>query len=124
MNLLRSDELQKLEYDDKAFFVSSELVKVAIALKNEAFHEEKEVRLIYYDKGFPSKKKERYRVTSKYIVPYAELDISNLNDDGTIFSHVYNGPHEYQDISFKSLSDYLSNENACYSTTSSIIQLR
>lgn len=121
---INSSEIGELEYDDKAFYVSAKITGAALQLKNSAFREEREARLIKYDKGFPSKKNEKYRITPKYVIPYTEFDISNLNGDGSVFEQVILGPHEYQSIALKSFADYLGSEHVTRSIKNSVIPLR
>ena len=84
-----------------------------IKIKDPAFHEECEWRLIskfyesYVDQNI------KFRSGKTTLVPYVNFDIGNIRSDGNLFEQVYIGPSPNFGLAFSAISAYLSNKGAC-----------
>lgn len=101
-----------------------ELIKLLCTIKNYQFHEEGEYRLV--SKYFPnySVPEIKYRTTDKYIMPYTELDITDLEGSNYLFDEVIVGPCDNQNLSIESISHFLSKTGACRKIMNSMLPLR
>ncbi len=90
-----------------------ELLMAFCYLKDPAFKEECEWRLIskYYEKYIDPDIK--YREGKTTLIPYIELKLSGIEQDGRLFEQVFVGPSPNYQLSFHAVSCYLSNKNAC-----------
>jgi len=106
---------------DSYFTAQSESLIMTLSLiKDKAFMEEKEHRLFFVGKHGDIK----YRLGKVFMIPYTEMDISNLNEDGTIYKQVILGPHDYPDIASSSLLRFLGSQKACFIVVNSMVPLR
>ncbi|KXO13894.1 hypothetical protein AKG98_1639 [Moritella sp. JT01] len=85
----------------------NDILQVLAIIKDEAFEEECEWRLIspHYPEGNNTNLK--FREGASMLVPYIELPLGNK----PFFSHVRMGPSQHQNLAFEGLMMYLSNEN-------------
>jgi len=110
--------------EGKNIYDRDELIKLLCTIKNYQFHEEGEYRLV--SKFFPnhSAPEIKHRTTDKYIIPYTELDITDLEGSNFLFDEVIVGPCDNQNLSMESISNFLSKTVACRRITNSMLPLR
>lgn len=99
----------------------NDVLQVLSIIKNEAFKEEREWRLIspYYPKyTLPVIK---FREGASMLVPYIEL---KFGESRPIFEKVILGPSPHQNLSMSALSMFLSNQNLCNQTVNCGIPYR
>jgi hypothetical protein len=99
----------------------SHLLQVLAIVKDSAFREEKEWRVVspYFPKYTVADVK--FREGASMLLPYTEL---KLPADGNLFEEVILGPSQDVNLSFSALATYLSNRRVCDRTINSQIPLR
>ncbi len=99
----------------------SDVLQVLSIIKNRAFVEEQEWRLIskYYPRyDIPNIK---FRKGASMLVPYIELD---LGDNKPVFERVILGPSQHQNLSMSALSMFLNNKKLSAQTQNCVIPYR
>jgi len=101
-----------------------DILQVFALIKNPAFREEREWRIIskYYDKYTVPEVK--FREGDCMLVPYIEISIADKASRELLFESVILGPTEHNNLSHSALSSYLSNKKVCNETVSSGIPYR
>jgi hypothetical protein len=106
-----------------------DILKIFAIIKNPAFKEEKEWRLIssYFPRyTIPEIK---YREGASMLVPYIELKLGRWHDTSyhthpVFFESVCLGPSQHADLSMGALSQFLSNKKIAHTTVNSMIPYR
>lgn len=93
-------------------------------VKNGLFYQENESRLISGYLPPESAGRIKYRVGRQFLIPYIDLDIDGLNEDGTLFRDLYVGPSEYSSLSMSSIVQFLRKHRACGEVKNSTLPLR
>lgn len=93
-------------------------------IKNGLFFQENESRLISGYLPPESGRAIKFRVGRQFLIPYIELGIDGLNEDGTLFREVFVGPSEYSSLSMNSIVQFLHQHRACTRVRSSTLPLR
>jgi hypothetical protein len=95
-------------------------------IKNGLFYQENESRLIsgYIREDRGAAGGIQYRLGKQFMIPYIELDIEGLNQDGTLFQEVFVGPSEYPSLSVSSIAQFLGKYQACAHVKNSMLPLR
>ena len=101
------------EYHSYMNQFTEQLLREFIRIKDPAFHEECEWRLVskFYEKY--THPDINFRVGSTTLVPYINYDISRIRSDGELFEQVYCGPSPNFTLAFSAIRAYLSKSNAC-----------
>lgn len=101
-----------------------DILQVFALIKNPAFREEREWRIIskYYAKYTVPEVK--FREGACMLVPYIEIPIADKANPELLFERVILGPTEHNNLSHSALSSYLSNKRVCNKTVSSGIPYR
>lgn len=108
-------------------FLSSYTEQILIELcrlKNPAFAEEQEIRLISkYFKSYidPAIK---FRESKTMLVPYIEFDLAGINDNNRLFREVIVGPAPNFGLAYAAIQNYLSNKDVCNVVSNSLIPYR
>lgn len=107
------------EYHSYLNRFTGNLLQEFIKIKDPAFSEECEWRLVskFYEKYTDEDIKVRSGKTT--LVPYINLDLKNIRYDGKFFEQVYVGPSPNFDLAYSAIVAYLSNKNACSWTINS-----
>lgn len=89
------------------------MLREFIRIKDPAFHEECEWRLVskYYEKY--THEDINFRSGKTTLVPYIEYDITKIRSDGKLFEQVYCGPSPNFNLAFSAIRAYLSKTDAC-----------
>ncbi|HYE36852.1 DUF2971 domain-containing protein [Methylocaldum sp.] len=103
----------QVEYLDFLNRQAEPLLKVFCALKDSTFREEGEWRLISKYYKYYTDPSIKFRPSKSTLIPFIEIDISEMRDDGLLFEQVYPGPSPNFDLSFQAISAFLSNKRAC-----------
>lgn len=82
-------------------------------LKSSSFQEEEEIRFISKYYQHYSDADIKFREGKTMLVPYIELDISELEKSGPIFAKLITGPSPHGELAYHSIAHYLSNKKAC-----------
>lgn len=92
------------------------LLKEFCRIKDPTFREEGEWRLVsrYFEKYTDPTIK--FRPGSTTLIPYVEIILDGVRDDGYLFEQVYPGPSPNFEISYQAISAYMSNKRACKTT--------
>lgn len=101
-----------------------DLLQVFSIIKHPAFSEEKEWRIISPYFPMCTVHEIKFREGASMLVPYIEVDLSNIKEEETLFEEVYLGPAQHVKLSTSTLSDYLSSKNICNKLTYSDIPYR
>lgn len=103
---------------------SGELLRALCYIKDPAFEEECEWRLIskYYEKY--TDPDIQFREGKTTLIPYIKLELSGIEEDGRLFEQVFVGPSPNFELSMAAVSSYLSNKKACYMTINSQMPYR
>lgn len=98
-----------------------DVLQVLSIIKNQAFQEEQEWRLI--TKYYPSYvvPEIKFRKGASMLVPYVELDLGRSRP---VFEKVLLGPSQHQNLSMSALSMFLSNKKLCNHTENCVIPYR
>lgn len=98
-----------------------EIFQVLSIIKNHAFREEREWRLIsrYYADYITTKIK--FREGASMLIPYIEISLGNSKP---YFEKVILGPSPYQNLSMSALKMFLSNQQLCNTTVNCQIPYR
>ena len=98
---------------------TDQLLNEFVKIKDPAFHEECEWRLVskFYEKYV--NKDIQFRSGKTTLVPYVNFELKNIRGDGRFFEQVYVGPSPNFDLAFSAISAYLSNKGACKMTINS-----
>jgi len=101
-----------------------DILQVFALIKNPAFREEREWRIIskYFAKYTVPEVK--FREGACMLVPYMEILIADKANPELLFERVILGPTEHNNLSHSALSSYLSNKKVCNETVSSGIPYR
>jgi hypothetical protein len=106
-----------------------DILQVFAIIKNPAFKEEKEWRLI--SNYFPKYTVEeiKYREGASMLVPYIELNLERWHNPPqhshpVLFESVCLGPSPYSELSFNALSQFLSNKKVTHLTINSRVPYR
>lgn len=103
---------------------TGDFLQVFSIIKHPAFSEEKEWRII--SPYFPSctKPEIKFREGASMLVPYIEVDLSDIKEEETLFEEVYLGPTQHEKLSMSTLSNYLKSNKICNKITYSNIPYR
>jgi hypothetical protein len=90
-----------------------DFLQVFSIVKHPAFSEEKEWRII--SPYFPNctVPEIKFREGASVLIPYIELDLSDIRREETLFEKVYLGPTQHVELSMSTLSNYLSGNKIC-----------
>ncbi len=92
---------------------TASLLKTFCTIKDPTFKEEGEWRLISKYYKYYTDSEIKFRPGKTTLIPYIEIDIQGIRDDGYLFDQVYPGPSPNFELSFQSISAFLSNKHAC-----------
>lgn len=127
--MLITSSREKEEIKTSSFHVymdkfRSDILKVFALIKDPAFKEECEWRIIsqYYPKYTVPEIK--FREGASMLVPYIEIKIGNKGTSELLFEQIIIGPTQHNNLSMSALSSYLSNKKVCSATASSAIPYR
>src|SRR6185369_14894584 len=92
---------------------SEKLLKTFCRIKDPFFQEESEWRLVskYYEKYTDPEIKFREGRTT--LVPYIELPLAGIGNDGRLFEEVYVGPSPDFNLAYSAIASFLSNKKVC-----------
>jgi hypothetical protein len=100
------------------------ILQVLAILKDPAFSEEREWRVV--SPYFPrySGPEIKFREGASMLLPYIEIDLSGGGEDTPLFETVLLGPSQHANLSMAALSNFLSNKKACNVTENCVIPYR
>jgi len=107
------------EYHSYLNKYTGQLLNEFIKMKDPAFHEESEWRLVsklyeyYVDEDI------QYRSGKTTLVPYVNFKLENIRSDGRFFEQVYVGPSPNFELAFSAITAYLGKKGACSATINS-----
>lgn len=90
------------------------IIQEAIKIKDPAFSEESEWRLVKILDPINPEENIYYKPSKTTLVPYIKLNLKEFRNDESYFSHIYVGPSPNFGLSFHAIADYVSQNNACY----------
>ena len=101
-----------------------DILQVFAIIKNPAFREEREWRIIskYYAKYTVPEVK--FREGACMLVPYIEIPIKSKTNPKNLFECVILGPTEHNNLAHSALGNYVSNKKVCNNVVSSGIPYR
>lgn len=107
------------EYHSYLQIYTGQLLKEFIKIKDPAFPEECEWRLVskYYKKYTDNEI--QFRSGKTTLVPYVNFELKKIRDDNKFFEQVYVGPSPNYNLAHNTIAAYLSNKNACRRTINS-----
>lgn len=100
------------------------LLKTFCRIKDPFFQEENEWRLVskYYE--YYTDPEIKFRDGRTTLVPFIELPLAGIHNDGRLFEQVYVGPSPNFNLAFSAIASFLSNKMACNITINSQSPLR
>jgi hypothetical protein len=103
---------------------TEELLMALCYIKDPAFKEECEWRLVsrYYE--YYTHEDIKFREGNTTLIPYIELNLSGMKRSGKLFEEVVVGPSSNFNLSFYAVICYLSNKKACSRTINSLMPYR
>lgn len=107
------------EYHSYLNKYTGRLLNEFVKIKDPAFHEECEWRLVSKFYESCANKDIQFRSGKTTLVPYVNLEIKNIRADGKLFEQVYVGPSPNFGLAFSAISAYLSNKSVCNMTINS-----
>lgn len=107
------------EYLDFMNSLAEPLLKLFCRIKDPAFKEEGEWRLISNYYQYYSHTDIKFRPGKTTLVPFIEKDICDMREDGYLFEVSYVGPSPNFNLSFQAIEAFMSNKRACKETYSS-----
>jgi hypothetical protein len=90
----------------------SRLVREAIKIKDPAFYEECEWRLVSI-LNEDSDVKINFRPGKTTLIPFVEFELKKFREDNWLFDHVYVGPSPNFRLSYHAISEYIFQSGAC-----------
>ena len=104
--------------------LEADLLRIAILIKNPAFSEEDEWRMISPVLNNYVEPDIHYRVGSTMLIPYLRVPLRTAATSETMIDQVYLGPTTHQNLAIGSLSKYLSRSRASYKVVNSQMPYR
>lgn len=108
------------EYHSYLNKYTDRLLNEFVKIKDPAFHEECEWRLVSKFYNSYADKDIQFRSGKTTLVPYVNFELKNIRSDGKYFEQVYVGPSPNYSLAFSAISAYLSNKRVCSTTMSSM----
>lgn len=92
---------------------TAQFLKTFCSIKDPAFREEGEWRLV--SKYFPAYTDPviQFRPGRSTLIPYIEIALKGMRNDGYLFEQVYPGPSPNFHLAYQAVSAFLSNKHAC-----------
>lgn len=105
-------------------FLEPDLLRVAILIKNQAFKEEAEWRIVSPAMNNYVEPEILYRVGSEMLIPYLKVPLVTEPNSEALFEQVFVGPTQHQNLAVNSLSMFLSRSRACTKVVNSLMTYR